>query len=108
MNKKTIAGIAALALAGIAALWMCLSAIARTTYGGYNALRVVIDAGHGGIDGGVSGVTTGTKESDINLEIALFLQEEQECSGSLCQRLFLRLSAAYALFFPLQKKQSCV
>lgn len=81
MNKKTIAGIAALALAGIAALWMCLSAIARTAYGGYNALRVVIDAGHGGIDGGVSGVTTGTKESDINLEIALFLQEELEDAG---------------------------
>lgn len=31
---------------------------------------VVIDAGHGGIDAGVHGVTTGAKESDINLAIA--------------------------------------
>ena len=31
---------------------------------------IVIDAGHGGIDGGVVGKNTGVKESDINLEIA--------------------------------------
>lgn len=31
---------------------------------------VVIDAGHGGIDGGSSGVVTGVKESDLNLEYA--------------------------------------
>ena len=37
---------------------------------------VVIDAGHGGIDGGASGVVTGVKESDINLLIAKNLQEK--------------------------------
>lgn len=31
---------------------------------------VVIDAGHGGIDGGAEGVKTGTPESEINLAIA--------------------------------------
>ncbi|MDE6505062.1 MAG: N-acetylmuramoyl-L-alanine amidase [Clostridia bacterium] len=31
---------------------------------------IVIDAGHGGIDAGVRGITTNTKESDINLSIA--------------------------------------
>ena len=31
---------------------------------------VVIDAGHGGIDGGVTGRKTGVKESDVNLSIA--------------------------------------
>ena len=31
---------------------------------------IVIDAGHGGIDAGVHGITTNTKESDINLSIA--------------------------------------
>jgi len=30
-------------------------------------ITIVLDAGHGGIDGGVSGVTTGVKESDLNL-----------------------------------------
>ena len=31
---------------------------------------VVIDAGHGGIDGGALGVTTKVRESDLNLLIA--------------------------------------
>ena len=35
-----------------------------------NGMKIVIDAGHGGVDGGVVGVNTGVKESDINLEIA--------------------------------------
>ena len=30
---------------------------------------VVLDAGHGGIDGGVVGANTGVKESEINLDI---------------------------------------
>lgn len=38
-------------------------------------IRVVIDAGHGGVDGGVSGVTTGVKESDLNLKVAFKLEE---------------------------------
>ena len=33
-------------------------------------LTVVIDAGHGGVDGGVVGIQSGTKESDINLDIS--------------------------------------
>lgn len=37
---------------------------------------VVIDAGHGGIDGGASGVNTGAKESEINLIIAKKMQEK--------------------------------
>ena len=35
---------------------------------------IVIDAGHGGIDGGVVGASGTTKESDINLEYALCLE----------------------------------
>lgn len=31
---------------------------------------IVIDAGHGGIDGGVSGKTTGVKESELNLDVS--------------------------------------
>ncbi len=43
--------------------------------------KIVIDAGHGGIDGGVSGKTTGVKESDINLAIAKKLAVELNESG---------------------------
>lgn len=31
---------------------------------------IVIDAGHGGIDGGVSGKVTGVKESELNLDVS--------------------------------------
>ncbi len=36
---------------------------------------VVLDAGHGGIDPGVLGMNTGTKESDINLAIVKILEK---------------------------------
>lgn len=38
-------------------------------------LSLVIDAGHGGIDKGTSGTTTGINESDLNLKYALTLKE---------------------------------
>ena len=44
-------------------------------------LLVVIDAGHGGRDGGVTGVRTGVKESDLNLKIAFDLKETLEDAG---------------------------
>ena len=43
-------------------------------------LTVVIDAGHGGIDAGVTG-STGVKESDLNLEIAKVLATQFENAG---------------------------
>lgn len=39
------------------------------------SMRIVLDAGHGGIDGGVTGRTTGVKESDLNLSITHKLKE---------------------------------
>ncbi len=46
-----------------------------------NKLTIVIDAGHGGIDGGVVGVKTGQKESDVNLAIAFLLKERLTDAG---------------------------
>ena len=36
---------------------------------------IILDAGHGGIDGGVVGSLTGVKESDLNLEITFKLKK---------------------------------
>ena len=42
---------------------------------------IVLDAGHGGIDGGVLGVTTRTREAEVNLQVALKLQRLLESAG---------------------------
>ncbi len=42
---------------------------------------VVIDAGHGGIDGGVVGLSTGIKEAEINLAVAKALKTHFEAGG---------------------------
>jgi len=44
-------------------------------------VTIVLDAGHGGIDGGVVGVESGVKESDINLQIVKKLQIHLESAG---------------------------
>ena len=41
----------------------------------------MIDAGHGGIDGGASGISTGVRESDINLLISKELKKLFEKAG---------------------------
>ena len=47
----------------------CGSVSEKQTYANAVSGTVVLDAGHGGIDGGVTGTVTGAKESDLNLEI---------------------------------------
>ncbi|MBR4801089.1 MAG: N-acetylmuramoyl-L-alanine amidase [Clostridia bacterium] len=42
---------------------------------------IVIDAGHGGVDAGVVGKTTGMRESDLNLQIALLLGDVLKGAG---------------------------
>ena len=61
-------------------LGFCFFALSKTA-GEHVRLTVVIDAGHGGIDGGVVGRESGTKESDINLAISRMLQEKFEEAG---------------------------
>ncbi len=76
---RVLFGAAALALAVFSAFLVCFFALSQTA----SSLRltVVIDAGHGGVDGGVTGVTTGVKESDVNLAYARALQEAFEDAG---------------------------
>jgi N-acetylmuramoyl-L-alanine amidase len=46
-----------------------------------SVMTVLIDAGHGGVDGGVSGRKTGIKESDVNLAVSLALKDILEDAG---------------------------
>ena len=55
--------------------------LAINTFSSSRKFTVVIDAGHGGIDGGASGIVTGVRESDINLLIAKNLKSLFENSG---------------------------
>lgn len=50
---------------------LCVGAIASKPIGeaAVNKTKIVLDAGHGGIDGGVNGVLTGVKESELNLKV---------------------------------------
>lgn len=50
---------------------LCFGAISSNPVGsGYaTKIKVVLDAGHGGVDGGVVGVRTGVKESELNLKV---------------------------------------
>ena len=41
-----------------------------------DAVVIVVDAGHGGFDGGAVGSTTGVLESELNLEVAELLKDE--------------------------------
>ncbi len=45
------------------------------------AYTVVVDAGHGGFDGGAVGTASGTRESGLNLTVAARLAEQLEANG---------------------------
>lgn len=47
----------------------------------YNGITIVLDAGHGGRDGGVVGITSKVKEADINLSITKILKKMLERRG---------------------------
>lgn len=73
-------GFLAILLSVVLTFGVCFFALSRTT-AQTSRLVVVIDAGHGGIDGGVVGIETGKKESDINLSLSRILQTAFEDAG---------------------------
>lgn len=79
-KRRALIGGLALIFAVIFAFGVCCFALSKTALSAQRP-TVVLDAGHGGIDGGVVGITTGTKESDINLSIVFLLQEKFEDAG---------------------------
>lgn len=60
---------------------LCVNTLSVAVFSLDNPLCVVLDAGHGGIDGGVCGKRTGVKESAINLAIVMKLKPLFEDAG---------------------------
>ncbi|MBE5737919.1 MAG: N-acetylmuramoyl-L-alanine amidase [Clostridiales bacterium] len=55
---------------------LCFGAINEKPIGSASSkIKIVLDAGHGGIDGGVSGVNTQVKESELNLIVVKKLEK---------------------------------
>ena len=79
-KHRVALGICAVLLAAAAAFGACLFALVSSASSS-RKMTVVIDAGHGGVDGGVVGIQTGTKESDVNLEMSRALQTAFEEAG---------------------------
>ncbi len=79
-RHRTALGLFALALAAVLTFAFCLFSLPQATAHSLK-LTVVIDAGHGGVDGGVVGTVSGVKESDVNLAISRILQSKFEEAG---------------------------
>ncbi len=73
----------AIIVAFLSALALCVRALSAQAVSVFSKenMRIVIDAGHGGIDAGVSGSGTGVKESDLNLAISMELKSVLEDMG---------------------------
>ncbi len=78
IRKIFLTATMAVLVAFVTAVALCVRAlnVAQSVAAFSNGnMRIVLDAGHGGIDGGVSGVNTGVRESDVNLAITHRLRE---------------------------------
>ena len=84
MKKSLIAVCTAVAVVFTMALGLCMQVLLRpqavSAFASGN-MKIVLDAGHGGMDGGVVGKKTGIKESDINLQITYALKSVLEDMG---------------------------
>lgn len=63
------------------AFGMCVKALSVPVFAVTRPMCVVLDAGHGGVDGGVVGRETGVKESDVNLAVAMEAKSVLERAG---------------------------
>ena len=74
--KGKIVAISLAIILVFSAFVVCFSALGtkRTNGNNSNKITVLLDAGHGGVDGGVSGVNTGISESKLNLSVVKKLE----------------------------------
>ncbi len=78
MKKAIVVWIITISIGFVSAVGLCIDTLfaPKTVFSGEKQpLKIVLDAGHGGMDGGVVGKRTGIKESDLNLQIVYRLQE---------------------------------
>ncbi len=78
MKKSMFVWVMAIVIGFISALGLCVNALfsPKAVFSEEEQpLKIVLDAGHGGIDGGVVGRKTGVKESDLNLQIVYKLKD---------------------------------
>lgn len=61
--------------------WLAARAGADAVEATADAFTVAVDAGHGGFDGGASGVLTGAQEAELNLIVAQHLERKLEAYG---------------------------
>ncbi|MGN0823099.1 MAG: N-acetylmuramoyl-L-alanine amidase [Candidatus Gallimonas sp.] len=104
LRHRIAIGIVALILAVAFTTGTCCFALSRTTAQAQR-LTVVIDAGHGGIDGGVTGVKSGVKESDVNLAVSRELQAVFEEAGITVVQTRLTEAGLYDAATPGYKKR---
>lgn len=84
MKRKYFVYALAVVTLFVSAVGVCIRALflPQTVFAGGSApIKIVLDAGHGGMDGGVVGVTSKVKESDLNLAITLRLKETLDDMG---------------------------
>lgn len=79
IRRKTLIAVLSIVLCAVVVAATAATVIAATRTD--NGITIVIDAGHGGADGGVVGVTTSVKESDVNLAIARQLKHFLKTKG---------------------------
>ena len=75
VKRKNILIITVLVITALTFVLCCSALIKSSAAQGKTGVKIVLDAGHGGIDGGVEGRTTGVKESEINLSIVKKLEK---------------------------------
>lgn len=80
-NKFTLSATAAAVMAAILVAAAFAAPFLASAFRLSHSVTVVVDAGHGGIDNGVTGVKTGVKESELNLAVAKILGEYLEGAG---------------------------
>lgn len=84
IKKSFLIAAACLVIAGVT-LGLCAGFAVKTASATNPTMpTIVIDAGHGGIDNGVQGVSTGCDESDLNLSIARLLKAQFSQAGFNC------------------------
>lgn len=71
----------ALVVLAVAVATVAVALCAPKTEGEAQTITVAIDPGHGGYDGGVTGLRLGIKESDVNLSIAKYLAQYLKGKG---------------------------